>query len=101
MFILTDVEIKLDEEGYVLPASQNDEIYKRYIGWSLVFFCAFTSIHTWLCYVFYRIALCIDGQRRFTSNKRQLLGKEVIKQRHLKLLGYEVVQVGSSTLIPS
>lgn len=31
MFIFTDVEIKLDEEGYVLPASQNDEIYKRYI----------------------------------------------------------------------
>lgn len=49
----------------------------------------------------YRIALCIDGQRRFTTNKRQLLGKEAIKQRHLKLLGYEVVQVRPSTSVPS
>jgi len=40
-----------------------------------------------------RIALCIDGQRRFTTNLRQLLGKEAIKQRQLRLLGYEVVQV--------
>lgn len=31
IFVLADVEIKLDEEGYVLPASQNDEIYKRYM----------------------------------------------------------------------
>ncbi|KAK5600479.1 hypothetical protein CRENBAI_019735 [Crenichthys baileyi] len=63
-----DVEIKLDEEGYVLPASHTDDVYKR-------------------------IALCIDGQKRFTTNVRQLLGKEVIKQRHLQLLGYEVVQI--------
>ncbi|XP_026148252.1 FAST kinase domain-containing protein 3, mitochondrial [Mastacembelus armatus] len=63
-----DVEIKLDEEGYVLPASQTDDIYKR-------------------------IALCIDGQKRFSTNTRQLLGKESIKQRHLRLLGYEVVQI--------
>ncbi|XP_023127169.2 FAST kinase domain-containing protein 3, mitochondrial [Amphiprion ocellaris] len=63
-----DVEIKLDEEGCVLPASHVDEVYKR-------------------------IALCIDGQKRFTTNKRQLLGKEAIKQRHLRLLGYEVVQI--------
>lgn len=62
-----DVEIKLDEEGYVLPASYND--------------------------VFKRIALCIDGQQRFTSNKRQLLGQEAMKQRHLRLLGYEVIQI--------
>lgn len=62
-----DVEIKLDEDGYVLPAS-NTDVYKR-------------------------IALCIDGQRRFTTNSRQLLGKEAIKQRHLRLLGYEVVQI--------
>lgn len=41
----------------------------------------------------FRIALCIDGRKRFTINKRQLLGKEAIKQRHLRLLGYEVVQV--------
>lgn len=63
-----DVEIKLDEEGYVLPASHTDDVYKR-------------------------IALCIDGQKRFASNMQQLLGKEVIKQRHLRLLGYEVVQI--------
>ncbi|XP_029313912.1 LOW QUALITY PROTEIN: FAST kinase domain-containing protein 3, mitochondrial [Cottoperca gobio] len=63
-----DVEIKLDEEGYVLHASHSDEVYKR-------------------------IALCIDGQKRFASNTRQLLGKEAIKQRHLRLLGYEVVQI--------
>ncbi|XP_029385288.1 FAST kinase domain-containing protein 3, mitochondrial [Echeneis naucrates] len=63
-----DVEIKLDEEGYVLPASYNDDVYKR-------------------------IALCIDGSKRFTTNMRQLLGKEAIKQRHLRLLGYEVVQI--------
>lgn len=63
-----DVEIKLDEEGYVLPASHIDEVYKR-------------------------IALCIDGQKRYTSNTRKLLGKEAIKQRHLRLLGYEVVQI--------
>lgn len=63
-----DVEIKLDEEGYVLPASQIDDVYKR-------------------------IALCIDGQKRFTTSTRQLLGKEAIKQRHLRLLGYEVIQI--------
>nr|XP_057915806.1 FAST kinase domain-containing protein 3, mitochondrial [Doryrhamphus excisus]XP_057915807.1 FAST kinase domain-containing protein 3, mitochondrial [Doryrhamphus excisus] len=62
-----DVELKLDEEGYVLPASHED--------------------------VFKRIALCIDGQSRFTRNTTQLLGKETIKQRHLRLLGYEVVQI--------
>lgn len=28
-FVLLDVEIKLDEEGYVLPASHIDEVYKR------------------------------------------------------------------------
>ncbi|XP_042339508.1 FAST kinase domain-containing protein 3, mitochondrial [Plectropomus leopardus] len=63
-----DVEIKLDEDGYVLPASHIDEVHKR-------------------------IALCIDGQKRFTTNTRQLLGKEAMKQRHLRLLGYEVVQI--------
>lgn len=31
VFILTDVEIKVDEKGYVLPANQNDEIYERYM----------------------------------------------------------------------
>ncbi|XP_006009224.1 FAST kinase domain-containing protein 3, mitochondrial [Latimeria chalumnae] len=63
-----DVEIKLDEEGYVLPARQHDEVYRR-------------------------IALCIDGQKRFCFNGHTLLGKEAIKQRHLRLLGYEVVQI--------
>ncbi|XP_015231192.1 PREDICTED: FAST kinase domain-containing protein 3-like [Cyprinodon variegatus] len=63
-----DVEIKLDEEGYVLPASHTEDVYKR-------------------------IALCIDGQKRFTTNVRQLLGNEAMKQRHLQLLGYEVVQI--------
>ncbi|MBN3307457.1 FAKD3 protein, partial [Amia calva] len=63
-----DVEIKLDEEGYVLPASHHEIIYRR-------------------------IALCIDGHKRFCANTHHLLGKEVIKQRHLKLLGYDVVQI--------
>ncbi|XP_053353070.1 FAST kinase domain-containing protein 3, mitochondrial [Clarias gariepinus] len=63
-----DVEIKLDENGYVLPATHVEEIYKR-------------------------IALCIDGPKRFAANARHLLGKEAIKQRHLKILGYEIVQI--------
>ncbi|KAA0723878.1 FAST kinase domain-containing protein 3, mitochondrial [Triplophysa tibetana] len=63
-----DVEIKLDEEGYVLPASHLDEVHKR-------------------------IALCIDGPRRFAANSKNLLGKEAIKQRHLRILGYDVVQI--------
>lgn len=40
-----------------------------------------------------RIAVCIDGPKRFAANARQLLGKEAMKQRHLKILGYEVIQV--------
>ncbi|XP_012819835.1 FAST kinase domain-containing protein 3, mitochondrial isoform X1 [Xenopus tropicalis] len=63
-----DVEIKLDEEGFVLAASSHEEVHRR-------------------------IALCIDGQKRFCSNTHKLLGKESIKQRHLRLLGYEVIQV--------
>ncbi|CAJ1082492.1 FAST kinase domain-containing protein 3%2C mitochondrial [Xyrichtys novacula] len=63
-----DVEMKLDEKGYVLPASRHADVHKR-------------------------IALCIDGEKRFTTNQRQLLGKEAIKQRHLRCLGYEVVQI--------
>ncbi|XP_023694654.2 FAST kinase domain-containing protein 3, mitochondrial [Paramormyrops kingsleyae] len=63
-----DVEIKLDEEGYVLPASNLEDVFKK-------------------------IAVCIDGPKRFTTNTRRLLGKEAIKQRHLRLLGYLVVQV--------
>ncbi|XP_043920811.1 FAST kinase domain-containing protein 3, mitochondrial [Protopterus annectens] len=63
-----DAEIKLDEEGYVLPATHYDEVYRR-------------------------IALCIDDQKRFCTNTQTLLGIEAIKQRHLRLLGYEVVQI--------
>ncbi|XP_051871379.1 FAST kinase domain-containing protein 3, mitochondrial [Pristis pectinata] len=63
-----DAEIKLDEEGYVLPASWHDEVFRR-------------------------IALCIDDQRRFAINSQNLLGKEAIKQRQLQLLGYDVVQI--------
>ncbi|XP_051576974.1 FAST kinase domain-containing protein 3, mitochondrial-like [Myxocyprinus asiaticus] len=63
-----DVEIKLDEEGYVLPACHIDEVHKR-------------------------IAVCIDGPKRFAENAKELLGKESIKQRHLRILGYDVVQI--------
>ncbi|KAG8009544.1 FAST kinase domain-containing protein 3 [Nibea albiflora] len=63
-----DVEIKLDKDGYVLPATEDEHIHKR-------------------------VALCIDGHKRFTKKKRQLLGKEAMKQRHLKLLGYQVIQI--------
>ncbi|XP_042188185.1 FAST kinase domain-containing protein 3, mitochondrial [Callorhinchus milii] len=63
-----DVEIKLDEEGYVLPAASRDNVYRR-------------------------IALCIDDQRRFCVNSCHLIGKEAIKQRQLQLLGYDVVQI--------
>ncbi|XP_078394861.1 FAST kinase domain-containing protein 3, mitochondrial isoform X1 [Cetorhinus maximus] len=63
-----DAEVKLDEGGYVLPASQREEVFRR-------------------------IALCIDDQRRFSVNSHNLLGKEIIKQRQLRLLGYNVVQI--------
>lgn len=45
------------------------------------------------CLWFDRIALCIDDQKRFCTNSHNLLGKEAIKRRQLKLVGYEVVQV--------
>ncbi|XP_060110094.1 FAST kinase domain-containing protein 3, mitochondrial [Heteronotia binoei] len=67
-YYTVDIEIKLDEEGFVLPAIQNDEVSQR-------------------------IALCIDDQKRFCINSHNLLGKEAIKRRHLKLVGYEVVQI--------
>ncbi|XP_053449063.1 FAST kinase domain-containing protein 3, mitochondrial [Nycticebus coucang] len=63
-----DVEIKLDEEGFVLPSTVDEDVYKR-------------------------VALCIDGPKRFCPNSNHLLGKEAIKQRHLQLIGYEVVQI--------
>ncbi|NXT04304.1 FAKD3 protein, partial [Prunella fulvescens] len=67
-FYLVDIEIKLDEEGFVLPATQLEEVHRR-------------------------IALCVDGQNRFCAHSHNLLGEEAIKQRHLQLLGYEVVQI--------
>ncbi|KAM6283037.1 FAST kinase domain-containing protein 3, mitochondrial [Porphyrio hochstetteri] len=67
-FYTVDIEIKLDEEGFVLPAAQCEEVHRR-------------------------IALCVDGQNRFCFNSHNLLGEEAIKQRHLQLLGYEVVQI--------
>ncbi|XP_026528312.1 FAST kinase domain-containing protein 3, mitochondrial [Notechis scutatus] len=63
-----DIEIKLNEEGFVLPVNAYDEVYER-------------------------IALCIDDEKRFCANSHNLLGKESIKQRHLKLIGYVVVQI--------
>ncbi|NXN07378.1 FAKD3 protein, partial [Indicator maculatus] len=67
-FYKVDIEIKLDEDGFVLPAAQCEEVHRR-------------------------IALCVDGQSRFCVNSHNLLGEEAIKQRHLQLLGYEVVQI--------
>lgn len=63
-----DVEIKLDEDGFVLPFTVDEDVHKR-------------------------VALCIDGPQRFCADSKHLLGKEAIKQRHLRLLGYRVVQV--------
>ncbi|NWS90507.1 FAKD3 protein, partial [Toxostoma redivivum] len=67
-FYVIDIEIKLDEDGFVVPAAQLEEVHRR-------------------------IALCVDGQNRFCARSHNLLGEEAIKQRHLQLLGYEVVQV--------
>ncbi|XP_059272843.1 FAST kinase domain-containing protein 3, mitochondrial isoform X1 [Mustela nigripes] len=63
-----DVEIKLDEEGLVLPFTVNEDVHKR-------------------------VALCIDDPNRFSLNTKHLLGKEATKQRHLRLLGFHVVQI--------
>ncbi|KAM6978375.1 FAST kinase domain-containing protein 3, mitochondrial-like [Tautogolabrus adspersus] len=63
-----DVEICLDENGYILPPSQWDNTHRR-------------------------LALCLDGQNRFCSNTQHLLGKEATKRRHLRRMGYEVVQI--------
>ncbi|XP_042321096.1 FAST kinase domain-containing protein 3, mitochondrial [Sceloporus undulatus] len=67
-FYTLDIEIKLDEEGFVLRANRNEDVYQR-------------------------IAICIDDQKRFCANSHNLLGREAIKQRHLQLLGYDVVQI--------
>ena len=53
------------------------------------------SVSTFLCINVLRIALCIDGPKRFAANARQLLGKEAIKQRHPRILGSVVVQVSA------
>ncbi|XP_070694813.1 FAST kinase domain-containing protein 3, mitochondrial-like [Pempheris klunzingeri] len=64
-----DVEICLDERGYVLPLSQWDHTHKR-------------------------VALCVDGQNRFSnSSTHHLLGKEATKRRHLRKMGYELVEI--------
>ncbi|XP_070771447.1 FAST kinase domain-containing protein 3, mitochondrial-like [Enoplosus armatus] len=63
-----DVEICLDEKGYVLPLSQWEHTYRR-------------------------MALCLDGQNRFCGNTQHLLGKEATKRRHLRRMGYELVQI--------
>ncbi|KAG7241733.1 hypothetical protein INR49_025198 [Caranx melampygus] len=65
---IIDVEICLDEEGYVLPLSQWEHTYRR-------------------------LALCLDGHIRFCSNTQHLLGKEATKRRHLRRMGFEVVQI--------
>ncbi|XP_070832592.1 FAST kinase domain-containing protein 3, mitochondrial-like [Chaetodon trifascialis] len=63
-----DVEICLDENGYVLPLSQWEHTHRR-------------------------VVLCLDGQKRFCRNTQHLLGKEATKRRHLRRMGYEVVQI--------
>lgn len=63
-----DVEIKLDEDGFVLPFTADEDVHRR-------------------------VALCINGPRRFCLSSKHLLGKEATKQRHLHLLGYQVVQI--------
>ncbi|XP_044073844.1 FAST kinase domain-containing protein 3, mitochondrial-like [Siniperca chuatsi] len=63
-----DVEICLDETGCVLPLSQWDHTYRRMV-------------------------LCLDGQNRFCRNTQHLLGKEATKRRHLRRMGYELVQI--------
>ncbi|XP_069814394.1 FAST kinase domain-containing protein 3, mitochondrial [Dendropsophus ebraccatus] len=65
---MLDIEIGLDENGFILPHCILKKSYKR-------------------------IVLCIDDEKRFCSNSHNLIGKECIKQRHLKLLGYNVVQI--------
>ncbi|XP_053732743.1 FAST kinase domain-containing protein 3, mitochondrial-like [Synchiropus splendidus] len=63
-----DVELCLDERGYVLPRSQWQQAHRR-------------------------VALCLDGEKHFCSNTLHLLGKEATKRRHLRRTGYEVVQI--------
>ncbi|XP_015251820.1 PREDICTED: FAST kinase domain-containing protein 3-like [Cyprinodon variegatus] len=63
-----DLEISVDENGFILPQSQWEHTYKR-------------------------IALCLDGPSRFCRHTQHLLGKEATKRRHLQRIGYEVVEI--------
>ncbi|XP_075683030.1 FAST kinase domain-containing protein 3, mitochondrial [Rhinoderma darwinii] len=65
---ILDIEIGLDENGFVLPHCILKKSSKR-------------------------IVLCMDDEKHFCFNSHNLLGKEYIKQRHLKLLEYKVVQI--------
>lgn len=50
------------------------------------------KVSSWYC-VTCRMALCLDGEKRFCSKTQHLLGKEATKRRHLRRMGYELVQV--------
>ncbi|KAG9339536.1 hypothetical protein JZ751_023679 [Albula glossodonta] len=63
-----DVEMSLDENGFIIPLSHWEQTHTR-------------------------MALFVDGPERFCMNTQHLLGKEATKRRHLQQLGYEVVQV--------
>ncbi|KAM4560998.1 FAST kinase domain-containing protein 3, mitochondrial-like isoform 2-T2 [Fundulus diaphanus] len=63
-----DVEICLDDNGFVLPPSEWEHTEKR-------------------------VAVCLDGRSRFCRNTQHLLGKEATKRRRLHRMGYEVVEI--------
>ncbi|XP_078661256.1 FAST kinase domain-containing protein 3, mitochondrial-like isoform X2 [Branchiostoma floridae x Branchiostoma belcheri] len=71
---IADFEVKLDKEGHVLPYSNGygndneDDVQKR-------------------------IVVCVLFPHHFCTGTEHLLGRQVMKLRHLKLLGYQVVQV--------
>lgn len=48
-----------------------------------------------------RMALSLDGQNRFCINTQHLLGKEATKKRHLRRIGYEMVQVCLAKVVAS
>ncbi|XP_006825529.1 FAST kinase domain-containing protein 3, mitochondrial-like [Saccoglossus kowalevskii] len=64
-----DIQIKLDKEGFVLSKDTED-----------------TAAHS-------IIAICLNELDHHCLNYHHLLGIEVIKQRHLTLLGYQVIQI--------
>ncbi|XP_070536875.1 FAST kinase domain-containing protein 3, mitochondrial-like [Ptychodera flava] len=63
-----DVQIKLDKDGFVLPAHQEE------------------GVHT-------LVALCVIELDRYCVNCLHLTGAEAMRQRHLKLLGYRVAEL--------